>query len=222
MNQFKAALLLLVWTISANAQVVVNVEFDSSVSPMLKETVTQDLLYLYQLRATNQSQLHQNIFGNFDGANFKRLFENKFRHVKLHDNCGGGVLCVIPYLTRDTLYLNSNYYPGIEPQIARIAQYIFALRVESTHPVSCPTPFLNADGSDVVSIYRHVKMAGETACDKTKSGGYGSAAIFLGNLMKYCTNCQNDVLSASQLLFDYYLQRVLEPSEKQAISRDVL
>jgi|GEM_PF-2695520 len=195
-------------------------QFDTNVSPALKSLIQSDLQALSLVEGNGQSNLQMKLWGPFNGKNLSGQFLQKFRTVSVFDADDCGLLCVIPSFSHNTIYMNPNYYPGIEPMVARWAQYLFATKVEQTPPVTCPTPFLDDQGHDVVSMYSHIKMEGTDNCDNSVYGAYASVAVLLSNIASYCSNCSLETKTSAKSLSLYYLQKVIDPDAKALILKD--
>lgn len=196
------------------------IEYDGSISDELKEIVAEDFNELFSLQGSTTSKLHERVWGNFDGSNFKKIINEKFSKIKSSNRgCGSGILCINGYSPK-TLILNSQYYPGVEPGLARMAQYMWATRVYENQPINCPKPFLDSYGNDVISAYNGNKMEGLKNCDKSINGAYSSTAIFLKNVYLYCTSCTNETKSSAKILYEYFLERVVDIQTNTAIAND--
>ena len=200
--------------------------FDSDVPAAIKAQMTQDLSFMYTLKGARQTPFHQQIFGALNGSSYKNFFETRITSVGMND-CGSAnaVACVIPYQDANKMWLTENFIKFSHPQIARM-MVVFH---ESRHSESqngnwphdtCPTPFLNDQGTDMISIWTGAKLEGQPACDSTPLGSYGSSTILLKNVAKYCANCTAKVKMDADLYATDQLGRIDDPSVKQSMVSD--
>ena len=100
-----------------------------------------------------------------------------------------------------------------------------ARHTESSHGnwphASCPTPFLDAQGKDMKSIWTGAKLAGEPACDKTPLGSYGSSTIMLKNIQKFCSSCTDKVKMDAGLYADDQMGRITDAKAKKQMQDDL-
>jgi hypothetical protein len=209
--------------VGATAQAL---EFDSDVPAAIKTQITADLGFMATLHGTQQTPLHKEIFGAVDGATYKNFFETRITSLGLND-CGGGmaVACVIPYADPNKMWLTQNFIKFSHPQIARVMVVYHESRHSETQNGNwahdtCPTPFLDASGKDMVSIWTGAKLEGQPACDSTPYGSYGSSTILLKNVAKYCSNCSSKVKMDADLYSNDQLGRIDDETAKQAMISD--
>ena len=123
------------------------------------------------------------------------------------------------------MWLTQNFIKFSHPQIARLmVVYHESRHSEVAHGNwahdTCPTPFLDANGHDMKSIWTGASLAGEPACDSTQFGSYGSSTILLKNVAMYCTNCGDKVKMDADLYATDQLGRIDRPDVKQAMIND--
>jgi hypothetical protein len=200
--------------------------FDNDVSQNLKNQMLADLDFMAQLQGDGATPLHQEIFGpSVDGQTYKNFFETRITKVGLND-CGDAkaVACVIPFFNPHKMWITNNFIKFSHPQIARM----MVVYHESRHSESengnwahddCPTPFVDENGNEIVSIWTGATLAGEAACDSTPYGSYGSSTILLHNISQYCTNCSDKVKMDAKLYSDDQTNRMTGKA-KVAIKKD--
>jgi hypothetical protein len=202
------------------------VNFDSDVPPAIAKQMSEDLVFMYTLQGANQTPFHKEIYGSLSGAAYQKFFESHIKAVGL-DDCGGGaaVACVIPFYDQNKMWLTQNFIKFSHPQIARLMVVFHEARhAEGNHGNwghdTCPTPFLDENGKEKVSIWTGAKLAGEPACDSTQYGSYGSSTILLKNVAKNCDNCGDKVKMDADLYATDQLGRIDRADVKKAMLAD--
>lgn len=220
------SVLVTLFLVNAMAATSWALDFDSDVSADLKAQVQGDLAFIYGVSGSGQSPLHQEIFGTVAGSTYKSFFESRVLEVGLKD-CGGNgaVACVIGYLAANKMWISPLYTRFSHPQIARIMVIFHEARHTEnanwhwTH-ASCPKPFLDEQGHEIVAIWSGAKLAGEKACDTTYLGSYGSSLIMLRNIARRCTNCTDKVKMDADLYSTDQINRIIDSTAKNAIRHD--
>lgn len=219
---------LIAWSLGASAFAL---QFDSDVPTDIQAQMAADLDFIGGLQGAAATPLHHQIFGNVDGAGYRSWFETRVTHVGL-SGCGdsGAVACVMPipfaqyFGGTHKMSISQNYIQFSHPAIARLmVVYHEARHTEDAQHnwphADCPSPFVDANGNDMKSIWTGLPLAREPACDTTPLGSYGSSTILLKNISKNCTNCTDKVKADAELYSDDQLGRMLGPA-KDAIRRD--
>jgi hypothetical protein len=201
--------------------------FDSDIPANVVEQMKQDLNFMTTLKGDKASALHTQIFGAIDGATYKTFFESRVTEIG-HSACGGGnaVACVMPFFDPSKMWITDNYIKFSHPQVSRMmVVYHEARHTETDHGnwshATCPTPFLDANGQEMKSIWTGAKLAGEPACDVTPLGSYGSSMILLKNISKFCTNCTDKVKMDAGMYADDQYGRVIDKKAREDIKRDL-
>jgi hypothetical protein len=200
--------------------------FDSDVPQDIQSQMVQDLAFMNQLTGQGQTPFHKEIFTEVSGTAYKNYFETRIQSLGL-DACGGGaaVACVIPFYDPNKMWLTENFIKFSHPQVARMmVVYHEARHSESNNGNwmhdTCPRPFLDASGKDMVSIWTGAKLEGQPACDSTYKGSYGSSTILLKNIAKFCTNCTDKVKMDADIYAMDQLNRIDRPDVKKAMMDD--
>jgi len=219
----KAILTILLIALSANAWAL---SYDSDVPADIQAQMKADLQFVNQIAGTAQTPFHAKIFGNLSGAKYQSFFETRVKAVGI-DACGGGaaVACVQPMFAPNKMWLTENFIKFSHPQIARLmVVYHEARHTERASGwwshATCPTPFLDENGHNKVSIWTGASLAGEPACDKTAMGSYGSSTIMLKNVSKFCLNCSAKVKMDADLYATDQLGRISDAKVKQTMIAD--
>jgi hypothetical protein len=203
--------------------------FDSDVPADIQAEMLADLGFVNTIQGSGASALHQQIFGNVDGPTYTQFFSSRISKVGMN-SCGdaNAVACVIPlpFFTVNKMYLTQNYIKFDHPQIARLMVMFHESRhTESKNSnwphATCPSPFLDANGNSMVSIWTGASLAGEPACDETPFGSYGSSLIMLKNIQKFCTNCTDKVKADAGLYADDQFGRITSADAIQQIKTDL-
>lgn len=202
--------------------------FDKEVPQAVRDQITQDLQFMGQMQGETASALHGQIFGGkIDGAAYVNFFDTRVKAVGMN-GCGNGnaVACVIPFFDSSKIWLTQNYIKFSHPQVAKMMVVFHEARHTERKNgnwghATCPTPFLDADGSEMKSIWTGATLAGEPACDVTPMGSYGSSSIMLKNIQKFCTNCTEKVRQDAGMYADDQFKRITDASAKEAMKKDV-
>lgn len=199
--------------------------FDTDVPANIKSQMLDDLHFVSQIEGTQQSPFHQQIFGAVSGLRYTQFFESHITSVGM-DSCGGGaaVACVMPFLGKK-MWLTDNFVNFSHPQIARLMVVFHEARhTESSQGnwahQRCPRPFLDENGRDKVSIWTGAKLEGESACDRTAFGSYGSSTIMLKNISLHCSNCNEKVRMDADIYVADQLGRITSANVKQSMLDD--
>lgn len=200
-------------------------QFDSDVQPALKKQILDDFDFIKSIRSTKSSPLHQQVFGAVNGTKYFDWFNQRVFAVGL-DDCGSAtaVACVIVMFS-NKIWMTPNYTKFSHPQIARLSViYHEARHTEEENGnwshATCPTPFKDANGRDMQSIWTGALLEGKPACDVTPFGSYGSATIFLKNIGKYCETCNEKVKADADMYGTDQLGRITDSASKKKMIAD--
>jgi hypothetical protein len=200
--------------------------FDADVPADIQAQMRADMAFIGTIKGGKGSALHRKIFGSVDGATYVNFFETRVTGIGMND-CGDAkaVACVIPFEDPSKMWLTQNFVKFSHPQIARMMVVFHESRhTESRNGnwshATCPTPFLDANGNEVKSIWTGSTLAGEPACDVTPLGSYGSSTIMLKNVQKFCTNCTQKVKDDAGIYADDQLGRITDPDAKRQMVED--
>lgn len=202
------------------------VQFDSDVPKAIQDQMVQDLTFIGQITGSGVTPFHTQIYGKVDGPTYQKFFETHITSVGL-DSCGGGaaVACVQPFFDPNKMWLTNNFIKFSHPQVARMmVVYHEARHAETNHGNwghdTCPRPFLDANGKDMVSIWTGAKLEAQPACDSTQLGSYGSSTIMLKNISRFCSNCNEKVKMDADIYAMDQLGRIDRPDVKKAMLAD--
>jgi hypothetical protein len=200
--------------------------FDSDVPVDIQAQMRADMAFMGTIKGSGATPLHRKIFGSVDGATYVKFFNTRVSGIGM-DDCGSAkaVACVIPFSDPSKMWLTQNFIKFDHPQISRMMIVFHEARhTESRNGnwphATCPTPFLDANGKDMVSIWTGATLAGEPACDVTPLGSYGSSTILLKNVQKYCSNCTDKVKMDAGLYADDQLGRVTDDGARRQMLAD--
>jgi|SRR6185312_4154637 len=201
--------------------------FDADVPSAVQAQFQSDLAFINQVQGSGQTPLHQQIFGSVSGASYKKFFESRVVSVGLSE-CGGGggvVACVIPSVDPHKMWLTNNFVMASIPMVARLMTIYHEARhteAKNNHwdHATCPVPFLDKNGKDILGIVSGVKMEGRPACDDTVFGSYGSSTIMVKNLAKYCTNCNDKMKMDATIWSDDQAKRLSNPLAAAQLAKD--
>jgi len=201
-------------------------KFDSDVETGLQQQMKDDLAFMAQIQGNAGTGLHEKIFGKVDGAVYADWFTKRIFSVG-KDDCGNSnaVACVIPFENPNKMWVTPNYTNFNHPQVARVSViYHEARHSESENGnwahATCPTPFLDAEGHAMVSIWTGAQLQGQPACDVTPFGSYGSQTILLKNIALNCTNCNEKVKADADLFATDQLGRITDADAKSQMVAD--
>jgi hypothetical protein len=200
--------------------------FDRDVPADIQAQMRADMAFIGGIQGGAGTPLHQKIFGAVDGATYVRFFNSRVTGVGMND-CGSAkaMACVIPMRDPSKMWLTQNFVKFDHPQIARMMVVFHETRHTETRNdnwphATCPTPFLDANGKDMVSIWTGASLAGEPACDVTPLGSYGSSTIMLKNVQLSCTNCTDKVKMDAGLYADDQMGRIIDAGAKKEMLTD--
>lgn len=200
--------------------------FDKNVPQDIVKQMNEDLTFVTTITGSAQTPIHQQIFTAVDGKAYQTFFESRVKSVGL-SNCGNGnaVACVQPMFAPSKMWLTNNYIKFSHPQIARLMVVFHEARhTESKNGnwghATCPTPFLDDQGKNKVSIWTGAPLAGEPACDVTPLGSYGSSTIMLKNIAMNCSNCADKVKMDADLYATDQIGRISDAAAKKKMLDD--
>ncbi len=202
--------------------------FDNDVPDDIKAQMIADMQFIGTVQGGTASALHQQIFGPVDGATYTQFFDSRVTSVGMSD-CGdsSAVACVKPtFFESSKMWLTENFIKFSHPQIARIMVMFHESRhTENSNGnwshATCPTPFQDASGNEIKSIWTGFSLAGEPGCDITPFGSYGSSMIMLKNIQKFCTNCTDKVKMDAGLYADDQFKRIIDADAVKQIQSDL-
>ncbi|MBC7398250.1 MAG: hypothetical protein H7333_12480 [Bdellovibrionales bacterium] len=226
LNKITVLFLSLVLVNQVHANSINTLEFDSNVEAPLKQQMLDDLNFIASVKGSATTALHQQIFGKVEGDAYAKWFTARIFSIG-KNSCGSAnaVACVIPFQDPNKMWVTKNYTQFDHPQVARVSViYHEARHSESEHGNwshgKCPTPFLNAQGQNMTSIWTGALLQGQPACDITPFGSYGSQTILLKNLAMNCANCNAKVKADAELFASDQLGRVVNPAAKAQMLKD--
>ncbi len=203
----------------------IHLQFDSEVEAPLRAQILDDLKFMGQVQGTQATPLHQKVFGPVSGASYLQFFQNRVFNVG-KSLCGDdhAVACVLS-LWDNYIFITPNYTKFDHPQMARLSViYHEARHTEKNQGnwphASCPKPFLDQRGQNIVSIWTGAMLAGESACDATAFGSYGVQTILLKNMAEHCTNCNEKVKADSELFGSDQLNRIIDTQSRAQLEKD--
>ena len=180
-----------------------------------------------RLRRNPATPLHQKIFGTVAGPAYLNFFNSRVLRAD-SDACGGvtGVIACTTPLMPTWMYFTSAYLTFSMPQIMRVSILLHEARHEEIPNrnwphATCPTPFRDERGNDIVGFYSKDPLQGTQSCDSTPIGSYGTQLIFLANIAKSCTNCTDKVRADARFLLQDQLGRILGTANKNALRQDL-
>jgi hypothetical protein len=201
-------------------------QFDSNVEAPLKQQMLNDLSFIGTVQSTKSSPLHMKVFGKVEGATYSKWFQSRIFSIG-KNGCGSAnaVACVIPYMDNNKMWVTKNYTQFDHPQIARVSVIFHEARHSESQNgnwshATCPTPFRDANGQDIKSIWTGAVLAGQPACDVTPYGSYGSQTILLKNMAMNCANCNEKVKADAELFGNDQLGRIIDARAKAAMKTD--
>lgn len=201
--------------------------FDSDVPAAIQSQMLADLAFISGIEGSGATPFHEKIFGEVDGPTYSKWFHSRVKSMGLND-CGmaNAVACVIPAEDSSKMWITQNYIKFSHPQIARLMIVFHEARHTETENrnwshANCPTPFKNAKGQTMLSIWTGAPLAGEPACDVTPFGSYGSSTILLKNIQKFCSNCTDKVKMDAGLYADDQMGRIIDDGTHRRMMEDL-
>ena len=201
--------------------------FDRDVPADIKSQMLADLAFMKSIKGSGATPLHQQIFGQVDGATYYDWFDKRVTAIGMN-SCGSAkaVACVIPFRNPTKMWLTQNFVKFSHPQVSRMMiVYHEARHTESENGnwshATCPDPFNDADHNPMVSIWTGATLAGEPACDVTPLGSYGSSTILLKNIQKFCASCTDKVRMDAGLYADDQMGRIIDEDAIKTMRADL-
>ncbi len=203
-------------------------QFDRDVPDTVKQGLLTDLEFVGAVKGTSTGLYYKQIFGenSLSGLTLTKFFDERVVSVGL-DECGGppAAACVKPneptkmWLTN--MYINNNI-----PQMLRMSVLFHESRHTEVknnnwHHAICPTPYLDANGKDIVGIISGVKMEGKPACDVVAFGSYGLQAVLLKSLQTSCASCNEKLVLDAKLYGNDTLNRISDLKTRNSMIDDL-
>jgi hypothetical protein len=160
------------------------------------------------------------------GSLYSTWFNSRVKSVGFTEqDMGGAVAYVAPFEDSTKMVLTKNFTSFDHPQIARMmVVYHEARHTEDDKGnwphATCPTPFKDAAGNDVKSIWTGLLLAGQPGCDDQSIGAYGSSTILLKNISMNCDNCTEKVKMDAGIFADDQINRITNPTSHAALVKD--
>lgn len=199
----------------------------SRLSGPIRDQLASDMTFMRNLRGQGATPIFRDVFGGiYGGDTFSRFFDARINKIDA-DECDGGtamVACVIYNLSPRIIWLTDNYAKFNMPQIFRISVLLHESRhgeYDYRYHATCPIPFRDSNGKDVVSIFSGIKLEGRAACDTSATASYGVQVEFLKNTQLNCSNCNEKVILDAELYGDDGLKRIIDPSEYSKLRNDI-
>ena len=205
----------------------VQLTFDANVAQKYRDQMGRDLAFVNTIQGQGASKLHQQVYTLVDGPTYIKWFADRVKSVGYDPKDKD-----IAYVDVDDdadhskIWLARGYTKGRRPQIARVDDVFHEARhTEDAYKnwlhVDCPDPYQDAKGKDVVGLGGG-KVAGmRGACDETAFGAYGTAALMLKNIQRFCGNCSEKVRLDAGLYGDDDVKRLIGPQAAQDIKADL-
>lgn len=203
--------------------------FSKDISPEMKQQILQDLDFVKAIDGNGSSAFYKQIFSNnnLNGTDLMAFFDKRIRSFG-KDSCGGGpavAACVIAWVNPNTMWITPNYEKNNMPQIYRVSVIFHESRHTEMNQggwshATCPTPYLDDNGKDIVGIISGTKMQGLAACDTTPIGAYGMQAVLLKNIEKNCTSCNDKVKMDAKIFGDDGIYRISNLNARNQLKSD--
>ncbi|HOX22698.1 MAG TPA: hypothetical protein PLL10_04475 [Elusimicrobiales bacterium] len=194
-----------------------------TVTPEMRRALKADLQFIASLRGDSETDLHLKILGRVHGDDYLAFLAKRIHYVSMG---GGRDASVVAHANSHVLTYNKpgNLHPFDEPQLSRVdtlfheARHAEAFR--AWPHIKCPVPFLDEDGEEILTV-TDKPLGGRYACDSSPLGAYGTGAVVLGNLARFCTNCNGKVLEDAELYARVYAWRVTDPQGRRQLQEDL-
>jgi len=188
-----------------------------------KVKLGQDFLFMQSLRGGSASRLHSQVFGALDGKTYLAFMEQRVASLSPFD-CWGNA-AALGCAVHKYVFLTENYFRRNIPQVVRVS----ILLHESRHAESsagwphatCPEPFLDKDGHDIVAPITQTPLAGKDACDTEALGAYGVGVIMLKNIEKNCSSCNGKIKLDAALFAEDGFGRIIDRQALETLREDL-
>ncbi|MFM6929064.1 MAG: hypothetical protein ACKOX6_11410 [Bdellovibrio sp.] len=216
------ALMILLMTLSCQA--FATLSFDSGVPQNTQSQFSIDIDYAGSLNLSAPTPLHKKVFGT-SNAPYGKFFQDRIFSVGYEETEDISVAFVSPWVD-NKMFLTQNFLKFSHPQIARLMIFFHESRhterSQSNWPHAyCPDPFLDKNGKEIKSIWTGSPLAGESGCDTTALGAYGTSVIMLKNVAKSCANCNDKVKMDADIYASDQLNRLINPAAVKQILSDL-
>lgn len=224
--RFLKILCFITFSINVWAQGPVTLNFDADVPEAIQAQFRDDLRWLYSLTSSNTSPLHQQIYGNSFGESYQRFFESYVKKVGFHDCFGGiSVACVIGGEEPGKIFITPEFANRSTTRLMRLMTLFHEARHLDTDVANwphdlCPVPFLDENGQDIVGVLNGDKLEGQDACDWSVYGAYGTTAVMMSNIARFCTNCTDSERALAQDYAKMLTYRVTDPESRKKLIID--
>jgi hypothetical protein len=201
-------------------------QFSPDLPAVTASQIEGDLKFISSVQGSKVSPLHDKVFGKMQGSNYATWFMNRIALIDYTTGDDGTVAFVIPQIDSTRLFLTGNYVTANAPQIARLMVIFHEARhtesIGNYWPhATCPSPFTNAMGADVKSIWTNLPLSGESACDTQVLGAYGVSIILLQNIANNCESCSEKVKLDANLYAQDQLLRITDKEAQTSLRVDL-
>ena len=212
--------MILVWAILfVQGSSFATPEFESSVTPEVKQLILGDLDFLSQIQMTGETAMHLTVFGGYGGSVYSRWLDQRIQKY-------GGMTERVEMASFHPgspaeLWITLDYIGNV-PSMGRISIYMHEARhseggYAAMYPhVQCPRDFKDKSGNEIQGRFTGVKIAGRDGCDDVKFGAYGIQLLMMKNIAKFCTKetCTQVQKDQAALYADDYLARIADTRGK--------
>jgi hypothetical protein len=201
--------------------------FDQNVPKATQDQMVTDISFVASLTGSKVSPLHQSVYGAMVASGYSTWFNARVKKVGYDaSESGGAVAYVAPFLDSTKMVLTKNFTQFNHPQIARMMVVFHEARhTEDNHGnwphATCPDPFLDANGTEIKSIWTGLPLAGEDGCDEAAIGAYGSSLIMMKNVSLNCDNCTDKVKMDAGIYADDQFKRIIDQSAQNQLKQDL-
>lgn len=188
------------------------------------EMISSDLEFLYSLKFSKNTLLHNKVFGEGNQNTYKEFFEERINTIR-KSNTMANLYAFNVDGYRDTIAVTNKFFKL--PRLLRIAVLIHEARhSEETgnhwHHVNCPIPHLDDNGKPFVSdIDGGALLSGKRqACDSSRLGSYGIVSIMMKNISENCDNCNLEMKEQAHKIYQDIKKRIISPLERKMIENN--
>lgn len=199
--------------------------FEKDVPIAIRTRILQILSEIGKIRGTNATPAHLNIFGRVDGNDYIKYLLSRIKVIGFDKNPKfSGMIARIDINQTDRLLFTNQILTHKLSEIY-ILDILFheARHTEDAEDnwlhIKCPQK--NVVGEIIVGELNNKPLEGQYACDNYAYGAYGSTAILLFNISKFCVTCSPQTRAEAAKVGFLSLKRVINLDAYMAIKKDL-
>jgi hypothetical protein len=205
------------------------IKIDPKIPQELARKLDEDLTKLNQIKGGEVSPLHQLFFksSKLDGRKYLKNFRNRVKSLTYKDVWYGNQIASASSDKSKRISITPNFLKNSD-RLSTVATWIVLMHEahhndsKDTHEhISCPKPFTDENGDEVLSIFTDMKLAGTKSCDNKIDGSYSLNIVMLGNIYNQCDDCDADIKLKIEEYIEHFLKRIIDREVKKILIQDI-